>query len=142
MVALQKQGWRPMAQCISFATSLLAFHSIFQQFKLKQLFCVTGPDGLAFTHQVHHWALGTHDPGTGSAAVLAQLLADKTTAYQEYPQDLLFGDALTCSHHYLALFKVTQIFSLSLFACFQHMKFKNWLFTCFLIYTSPWHVPL
>lgn len=42
----------------------------------------------------------------------------------------------------LAVVKFAQIFILGHFSCFQHTKFKNWLFPCCLIHPTTWHVPL
>lgn len=48
------------------------------------------------------------------------------------------ADALTqtSSHHNLALVRIGLIFMLEDFSCFQHINFKNYLFTCCLIYAT------
>lgn len=55
-----------------------------------------------------------------------------------------FGISLTqsFSHHNLLFIKVTQIFTLAHFSCFEHINFKKWLFTCCLIFLTLWDTPL
>ncbi len=52
------------------------------------------------------------------------------TAHKTCPSDCL---AITFD-----LCWITQIYSLSYFSCFQCMRFKNWLFTCSLVYPITW----
>lgn len=64
------------------------------------------------------------------------------STYQKEPtRPAVFGEALTqsCSHHNLALNKVTQIHTLAHFSWFRHNNFDYWLFTFSLIYHTTWH---
>ena len=72
-------------------------------------------------------------PGTGPA-----IRDIKNPVWYKITQTL----TQSSSHHNLALVKITHTLTLAYFSWFQHINFKNWLFTCCIIYPTPSHVPL
>lgn len=97
-------------------------------------FCGIRSDRKTFAPHVHQWTC-CWSTGCSSSDRFWLLLI---TAYQEH--DTPFGDALTqsSSHNSSAVVKaLLLILMLARFPCF-----KNWLFTCCLIYLAPWQVPL
>lgn len=130
----QTKTYSPVCDVLCVVTAFCySQHSDCQQLVLHCIFCEISARRPAFSSQRHPLALDTNDLSFLRSPFIG-------TKYHFTLRKTSFEDAPTqwLSHHNVAPVESIVLLCLSIFSCFQHISFENWLFSCCVIY--PHHL--